>query len=196
MKEECLCPAWSCPDHGVGWWTLFESRCICRASYRKYPDCLNACCLQSPYLALGVACFCEWYRSHPSYTLCDVFQVSDWVFFHIYSYFLITALCCRRMAMKIILIRDYPPSRVGTVTKHCQLREDGGGIELFLCPSFPAFLQQCTDCCSLIASLTPDNRTTPCLQPYRTLTLLAGQVLMLQVDSLLWGRRKIPHLNK
>lgn len=93
---------------------------------------------------------------------------------------------------------DYTPSCVVTATKHCQLREDGGGTELFLpvCPSFPALLQQCKDCRCLTASLTQDNRTTPCLWPYRILNLLAGKVLTLQVDSLICGRRKIPHLNK
>lgn len=56
-----------CALHGVGWWPL----CLNQDAFAELHagSILTAYCLQSPYLMLGVAWFCEWFRSSPIYTV-------------------------------------------------------------------------------------------------------------------------------
>lgn len=55
--------------HGVGWWTLYLNQDAFAELYAE--SFLSVCYVQSPYLALGAACFPGWHRSSPIYpVLC------------------------------------------------------------------------------------------------------------------------------
>ena len=98
------------------------------------------------------------------------------------------------------------PSRVVTNDQACQLGEYWGDTDLFLSlqpsslPLQPSSLPSLSSAWTAAVLQPVLHRTTQLLcaysLTYRLFNLLAGKVLMLQVDSLLCGRRKMPYLNK